>query len=235
MRLHSFLKSLTDAEGHVDTLFVIIEYIGVVAFTVSGAMVAIHREADLFGVVFLSVMTAFCGGILRDLCLGITPPSFFSWQSAPKVAVSITVALTVFVLALIFKRAYVANEVRIDRINNVFDALGLGIFAVLGTDMAIEAGYTAPLIAILMGLVSGIGGGMLRDLFLGTVPFVIRKRVYAVATLLGSATYYVLETYLSLGAYAMLIGVALTFALRMCATIFKWNMPKAINFSDMAQ
>ena len=85
----------------MDILFVIIEYIGVIAFTVSGAMVSIHKEADLFGVVFLSVMTAFCGGIVRDLCLGLTPPSFFSWESAPKVAVSIAVSLAVFCIAAV--------------------------------------------------------------------------------------------------------------------------------------
>lgn len=220
----------------MDILFVIIEYIGVIAFTVSGAMVSIHKEADLFGVVFLSVMTAFCGGIVRDLCLGLTPPAFFSWESAPKVAVSIAVSLAVFCIAAWKKRSYVENEIRMDRINNVFDALGLGIFAVLGTGVAISAGHTAPFIAILMGMLSGIGGGVFRDLCLGTIPFVIKKRVYAVATLLGSSVYYVLAVVLSVSRFwAMAVGVLLTFALRMCATVFKWNMPKAIRFSELSQ
>ena len=218
----------------MDLLFTVIEYIGVIAFTVSGAMVSIRKEADLFGVLFLSVMTAFCGGIIRDICLGMTPPAFFSEAAAPKVITSIAVALAVFLIALIFKKAYVANEERIDKINNVFDALGLGIFAVTGTNIALAAGHTAPFIAILMGLVSGIGGGMFRDLALGSVPFVIKKRVYAVATILGASLYYVLAVVINVGEfYAMLAGVLSTFTLRMCATVFKWNMPKAIRFSEI--
>ncbi len=217
----------------MDLLFVIIEYIGIIAFTVSGAMVAIRKEADLFGVVFLSVMTAFCGGIVRDLCLGITPPSFFVAAGA-KVIVSISVAVAVFFVAMLFKKQYIANEERIDSINNIFDALGLGIFAVCGTQIAIEAGQTSPFIAILMGLITGIGGGMFRDLSLGSVPFVIRKRIYAVATIAGAGLYYIMFVLFEAGAFAStLAGVLITFVLRICATVFKWNMPKAIKFSEL--
>ena len=216
----------------MDILFVILEYIGVIAFSVSGAMVSIHREADLFGVVFLSVMTAFGGGIVRDLCLGITPPSFFV-NSGIKVTVSIFTAVAVFVTAAVLKKRYVRGEERINAINNIFDAIGLGIFAVCGTEIAIGAGADGAFIAIVMGLITGIGGGIFRDLCLGTVPFVIRKRVYAVATLAGSTTYYILAAVLGVSAfYATLAGVAVTFTLRMCATVFKWNMPKAIRFSE---
>jgi len=217
----------------VELVFTVMEYIGIVAFTVSGAMVSIHKEADLFGVVLLSVMTAFGGGIIRDICLGITPPSFFSLATLPKVGVSIFTALAVFFIAMIFKRSYVKSEAKIDAINNVFDALGLGIFAVHGTEIAIVSGNSAPLVAILMGLLTGIGGGMFRDLSLSTVPFIIRKRVYAVATITGASVYYVLIEVLKLGSFpSMLLGILTTFILRICATVFKWNMPKAIRFSE---
>ena len=123
----------------MNTLFVIIEYIGVISFTVSGAMVSIRKEADLFGVVLLSVMTAFFGGIVRDLCLGITPPGFFV-KSGIKVFVSICTALLVFALAAIFKKGFVKNEEKVNALNNIFDAAGLGIFAVLGVQMTVDAG-----------------------------------------------------------------------------------------------
>ena len=119
-------------------------------------MVSIRKEADLFGVVFLSVMTAFFGGIMRDLCLGITPPNFFV-NSGIKVLVSVGTAILVFVLASLFKKGYVKNEARIDKLNNVFDAAGLGIFAVFGVQMSVDAGQPSPFIAIALGLISGIG------------------------------------------------------------------------------
>ena len=217
----------------MDLIFTVMEYIGTVAFSVSGAMVAIHKEADLFGVLLLSLFTAFGGGIIRDLCLGITPPSFFSPDSFPKVAISLGAAIIVFLIALIFKHTYVKNEQKINSINNVFDALGLGIFAVYGTQISIVSGNTSPFIAILMGLLTGVGGGMLRDLSLGTVPFIIKKRVYAVATIFGASVYYVLVAVLQISSvWATLAGVLSTFILRICATVFKWNMPKAIRFSE---
>ena len=217
----------------MELIFTVMEYIGIIAFTISGAMVSIHNEADLFGVMLLSLLTAFGGGIIRDLCLGITPPSFFSYLSFPKVAVSLLTAVIVFLIALIFKHLYVDNERRIKSINNIFDALGLGIFAVHGTQIAINSGNTAPFIAIMMGLLTGVGGGMLRDVALGSVPFIIKKRVYAVATVTGSAVYYILIELLHVGSFiSMLAGVIIVFVLRICATVFKWNMPKAIRFSE---
>lgn len=216
----------------MNTLFVIIEYIGIISFTVSGAMVSIRKEADLFGVVLLSVMTAFFGGIVRDLCLGITPPGFFV-KSGIKVFVSICTALLVFALAAIFKKGFVKNEEKVNALNNIFDAAGLGIFAVLGVQMTVDAGQNSAFIAIVLGLLSGIGGGMFRDIALGTIPFVIKKRVYAVACICGAAVYYFLSAVLDVRVFwSMLLGVLVTFTMRMCATIFKWNMPKAIRFSD---
>jgi len=216
-------------------VFTLIEYIGIIAFSVSGAMVAIDKEADIVGVLLMSIVTSFGGGILRDLILGYTPPRFFVDFGWEIFAAAIS-SLAVFFAAAIFKRKYVENERNIDRINNVFDAVGLGIFASYGTSIVIEAGFSSPFIAIAVGgFISSCFGGICRDLALNDIPFVIRKRIYAIASVAGSVVYYVLFMCLSVDSvWATVMGVLVTFVLRMCATAFKWNMPKAIDFEALS-
>jgi uncharacterized membrane protein YeiH len=219
----------------MDIIFQVIEYVGIIAFAVSGAMVAIDKEADLVGVFLMAIVTSFGGGILRDVMLGHNPPRFFV-DFGIEIAIASVTALIVFLAAVIFKRKYVENENNIGRINNIFDAIGLGIFASYGTGIVIEAGYTSPFIAITLGgFISSCFGGICRDLALNDIPFVIRKRIYALASVAGSTAYYVLFMYFSVdGVWATLIGILTTFVLRMCATAFKWNMPKAIDFEALA-
>lgn len=217
----------------MDIFFLILEYIGIVAFSVSGAMVAIDKEADYVGVLLMSLTTSFSGGIMRDLFLGATPPKFFT-SLQPQVAICVTASVAVIVLAAVFKRGFVRNEKRIAAVNNIVDAVGLGVFSVSGTKIAVELGFSSPLIAISMGIITAVGGGLTRDLILRDIPFIIRKRVYAVASLIGAAVYYILAVHLkadevvSLGA-----GVLAAFTLRLLATVFKWNIPKAINFATL--
>ena len=173
----------------MDIFFTIIEYIGIVAFSVSGAMIAIDREADIVGVLILALTTTFGGGILRDILLGKVPPRFFT-EYQIEVLICLASALSVFIFAAIFKRTFLEEERRIGFVNNFFDAAGLGIFAVYSVKLAIDAGYTDPFIAISMGVIASVGGGLMRDLILRDIPFIIRKHVYLVAALLGSATYY---------------------------------------------
>ena len=217
----------------METLLTILEFAGIVAFSVSGAMVAIDKEADLVGVIILALVTSFGGGIMRDLFLGNTPPAFFT-EYTVQIIVCVSVALAVFFCAAIFKRKYVNQENHINAINNIVDALGLGIFAVAGAAIAYEAGESSPLIVISMGIISSVGGGLVRDLILRDIPFIIRKRIYVLAALAGAVTYYLLFFVVELTAiWSMLIGALVTFALRVLATIFKWNMPKAIKFSEL--
>ena len=217
----------------MDTALLIIEYIGIVAFAVSGAMVAIDKEADYFGVVLLSLITCFAGGIMRDLLLGSVPPRFFT-EFAPFILTCVISSVAVIIFATLFKRVFVEYETRINAVNNIIDASALGLFSVSGVMISVEAGYSSPLIAISMGLISSVGGGLLRDLMLGDIPFIIRKRIYAVASLFGASICYVLYVTLSLSyVVAAIAGILLTFLLRLLATIFKWNMPKAIDFKKL--
>ena len=220
----------------MEILLLIIEFIGVISFAAAGAMVAISKETDLFGVVFLSVITCFGGGLLRDTIASEDLPIFFT-DMKMHIIVCIFVSLAVFVIAKRFKRQYVENEERVEKINNVLDALGLGVFAAAGTGMYIEEGA---LVALIFGMLSSVGGSILRDTMLREIPFVLRKRVYAVATLAGSGTYYLIDRVImepseASQVVATVACITVIFVIRMCATHYRWNMPKAIIFSEMAE
>ena len=223
-----------------DILLLIIHYIGIISFSAAGAMVAIDREHDLFGVVFLGVITCFGGGLTRDImcgqAIGLTLPAFFTnlWNDG-SVLISIATGVIIFILAMIFKRAYVREEAHVEKINNVLDALGIGVFSGAGCASYISAG---PVVAITMGLITSIGGGLIRDMILNDVPFVLWKRIYAIACLVGASLYYLFAVViLPDKAYghlvAMIICLTATFTIRMCATAFKWNMPHAIDFASL--
>ena len=215
----------------MDIFLLIVEYVGIVAFAVSGAMVAIDKEADLFGVVMMAIITSFAGGIFRDLLLGITPPRFFTHYGLMVLIVAVS-AVVVFIFAAAMKQYYVNNRSHMAAIINVFDAAGLGIFAVAGVAISIETVGNNPYIAITMGLITGVLGGSIRDVCLGTIPFIIRKRIYAIAVIAGSVVYYVLYVLTPIGVvWSTFAAAIVTFSLRILATVFKWNMPKAIIFS----
>lgn len=207
--------------------FKICEVVGTVAFAVSGAMVAIDKKADLFGVLFIAVITTFGGGMTRDVLIGLTPPTVFS--SAPYVLLAMGSALAVFIIAGILKDNYIRNELKIENINNIFDAIGLGAFAVMGARSAIHAGYNGTFLIITMGMITAIGGGLLRDMMLREIPFVLKKRIYALAAIFGAAVYLMLYRLNVDDSICIAAGVAAVFMLRILATIFKWKLPKAIN------
>ena len=208
-----------------------IEILGVIAFSISGAMIAIRRKTDLFGVILLAIITAHGGGLTRDVIFSFSPPAIFGlkWY----ILICVIVAIIVFLFARKFSHTYLENELRIEHINDIFDALGLGVFAVIGVKVAIEQGHSKDaLICITCGLLTGICGGMLREVLTNNTPFVLVKRIYAVAALLGASVYYVLYVYGSAihinETFAIIVGVAVTFILRILAMTFKWNMPIAI-------
>ena len=209
----------------------VLEVIGVIAFSISGAMVAIRRKTDLFGVILLAIITTLGGGLTRDVILGFSPPGFFSMKSY--ILISAVVAVIVFMFARKFSHTYLENEQNIERINDIYDALGLGIFAVMGVKVAFDHGHTNDaLICITCGLLTGICGGMLRDVLTNYTPFVLVKRIYALAALAGSSVYYLLHIYGEFininDGLALIIGLSVTFILRILAMTFKWNMPIAI-------
>ena len=206
----------------MDEIMFVLELIGAAAFAVSGAMVAIEKRADIFGILFLAVTTALGGGVIRDVLIGRIPPVMFAsyWY----LLISVVAALAVFIDAYLRSEKYKLHLDKLDAVNNIFDAIGLAVFTVSGMNAAMPVSDNVILV-LFVGMCTGVGGGMLRDVMTNTMPKVLRKRVYAVASLLGGGLYYAMyalgvNQIVSLGC-----GMLLIFSLRLFATIFKWNLP----------
>ena len=206
----------------MDEIMFVLELIGAAAFAVSGAMVAIEKRADIFGILFLAVTTALGGGVIRDVLIGRIPPVMF--VSYWYLLISVVAALAVFIDAYLRSEKYKLHLDKLDAVNNIFDAIGLAVFTVSGMNAAMPVSDNVILV-LFVGMCTGVGGGILRDVMTNTMPKVLRKRVYAVASLLGGGLYYAMyalgvNQIVSLGC-----GMLLIFALRLFATIFKWNLP----------
>lgn len=212
---------------YTDLIVQCFETAGTVAFAISGAMVAIDKQVDLFGVLFLGMTTALGGGAIRDVLLGQCPPTMFS--NYAYVTLALATALTVFIFARILRERYLHKEALIEQINNVFDALGLGVFTVVGAELTISAGYgDNGFLVVFLGMTTAVGGGILRDLLLREIPFVLKKRIYALAAICGALTYYLGQLAGCPEPVRLFVGLGTTFVLRLLATWFKWNLPKAL-------
>ncbi|MBQ8575208.1 MAG: trimeric intracellular cation channel family protein [Clostridia bacterium] len=208
-----------------ELIYFIVEIIGTVAFATSGAMVAINKRVDIFGVLVLSSITALGGGAIRDLLIGALPPRMFS--DYRYVMVAVIVSTFVFIIAYIFRERYQQKAKAVDSVNNIFDAIGLGLFTVTGVQVAIESGFKMNgILAVCLGVITGIGGGVLRDVMLREIPFVLKKRIYALASIAGGTVYYNLYLVGIERTRAIVIAVLVTFVIRVLATIFKLDLPK---------
>lgn len=204
--------------------FHLFDLLGTAAFAISGAMVACKKKADLFGVLFLAVITSMGGGMTRDLMLGINPPALFSNRT--DLTVTVVMALIVFLLVRYFSDFYYKEEATVEYINNFIDAIGLGMFAVTGCQICIDEGYgTNWFLVNCMAMTTACGGGLLRDIILNEIPFILTKHIYAVAAIAGSVTYCTLY-YTDHGeTVAMSMGICVTFVLRWLSTKYHWNLP----------
>ncbi len=211
----------------MELAFYILEIVGTIAFAVSGAMVAIERRLDLFGVVFLGVITAVGGGMIRDILIGSFPPKMF--VNMEYVLISCCVSLVVFLAAFFAGHIYFQKVKLIDTVNNIFDAIGLGAFSVTGTRIGISAGYADNVfMCVFLGMLTGIGGGLLRDMMSRSIPFVLQKRIYAVAAIAGAGLYYLLYYFKVSDAAAIFSAVGAICLIRILATYYEWNLPVAI-------
>ncbi len=201
--------------------------IGTVAFACSGAMVAIKKNLDLLGIIVLGVTTAVGGGMLRDLLIGITPPTLFVNPVYVMMAF-----LSVVVLFLIVKYGRVTIEMMeslwYERVMNLMDAVGLGAFTVVGIDAAVNAGFGEyHFLMIFLGVITGVGGGILRDMMAGVTPAVLKKHVYACASLAGAVSYVGLMNVLD-SDWDMILSALLVVVIRVLARHYKWNLPRAL-------
>ena len=204
---------------------VIAETIGIIAFAISGALVGIKKHFDIFGVVVLGVITAVGGGAIRDIILGINPPSMF--VNPIYVLIAFITSVFAFLCALILTVKFKKRKKFFLELVNFFDAIGLGVFAVTGCNTAILNGhFENPFLSIFVGVITGIGGGMLRDILAMRVPFVLYKDIYASAGIIGASIFYVMSCYsLKMGISATCAIIATIF-IRMIATYYNLRLPK---------
>ncbi len=200
----------------------ILEIIGTIAFAVSGAVVGIQKKMDIFGVCILGLTASVGGGILRDLILNITPPAAFQ---------NPVFALTALLVSILFFVPAVRNAFEhrkfYEALILVMDSIGLGLFTVVGVQVATAAMPKRNLFLItFVGVLTGVGGGLLRDVFAGNTPYIFIKHFYACASIIGAWTCALLWP-LTGSAAAMIAGAAVTVILRLLAARFRWSLPRA--------
>ncbi len=194
-------------------MLLVLDLLGVAVFAASGALAAVHARLDVFGVIVLATVTALGGGIVRDVLLGVPPATVRQW---PYLVVPAVVGLLVF--------RWHPAVARLRRGVQLADAFGLALFVVTGTSVALAAGAPA-ITATLVGVLTGVGGGVLRDVLLNEIPMVLRREIYAlaaaggaVAVVAGDAAGWP-ELPVALGAAALVAGV------RVLALWRRWNAP----------
>lgn len=198
-----------------DVIYEALQLAGILAFALSGALVGVRRNLDILGVVVVGAATGTGGGILRDMLLGVHPPvSFLHW---PNLAVAIAGSLVVFFVH--------PGLSRIRYFEVVFDAFGLGLFSANGAALAFASGQT-PITAVLVGTIAAIGGGVIRDVLVNTVPGVLTRELYAVSALIGAGLAVGVA---ALGAgvnVASVIGGTVAIGLRLTSVARGWHLPR---------
>lgn len=208
-----------------DILFFAAEIIGTIAFSVAGSLVAIRRELDIFGTVVVGGVTAVGGGCIRDVLLGNLPPTMFK---VPVYAiVAVVVSCIVFLAEYLLPAEKVLASKQYEFTVNIFDALGLAIFVVVGINSAINCGHgDNAFLSICVGVLTGVGGGVMRDLFVKTVPMILRKQVYALPAIIGGVIYYYMNNAEINEIICVVTTVVFVMTVRILAAILKWNLPK---------
>ncbi|MBO5293162.1 MAG: TRIC cation channel family protein [Lachnospiraceae bacterium] len=204
-----------------------IEMAGTAAFALSGAMTAIRRKFDLFGVMILGITTAVCGGLTRDIILGITPPAMFR---QPVYVITAAVCSLLLFCGIRIRRDILKTRRKelYKQVLNILDAVGLGAFTVIGINTACEAGFgDNGFLLAAVGTITGVGGGLLRDIMAQEPPQIFVKHIYAVASIAGALVCILLRKYISMD-LAMCSGAAVVVLIRLLAAHFQWDLPKAI-------
>ncbi|MGA9871491.1 MAG: trimeric intracellular cation channel family protein [Rhodococcus sp. (in: high G+C Gram-positive bacteria)] len=194
----------------------VLGFVGIAAFAASGALIGVRKRLDLFGVCVVGITTGIGGGIIRDLLLGIHPPT--SLDQWPNLAVALAASLIVFVAHPVIDRVW--------RGVLLFDAFGMGLFASTGAAIALASGGSS-LSACLIGATTAVAGGVIRDVLVNEVPLLLRRDLYAVPALLGSAVVAIVEGSGWPNNVGLVIGTVAATGLRVLALWRRWNLPIA--------
>lgn len=209
----------------MDFMMNFLETLGTIAFAVSGAIEAMKKQMDLLGVIVLGMVTAIGGGVIRDIVTGEIPPIAF--QNPTQAKVAIVVSVVVFFLAMFLTRHDILTNVSwANAVLFISDAMGLAAFTILGIRFVQERiGNDNFALLLFVGVITGVGGGLLRDIFAGNVPYIFRKHIYATASIFGALMYLWLDKILS-ELWAVFFSMVCIIVVRILASHFKWNLPR---------
>lgn len=205
------------------SLFLIIDILGTIAFAVSGALTAMKKRMDVFGIFIIAFVTAVGGGTLRDLLIDAN----ITWMRNLTFVYVITVAV---VLAIIFRRklGYVRRSLFL------FDTIGIALYTIVGVEKGIAANFP-PLICVALGTMSACFGGVIRDILCNEIPVIFRKNIYATACILGGITYFLLlKTTLSSDVVVIISG-SMVITIRLLAVTFNWSLPSIYKKNEVAE
>ncbi|CQR70796.1 hypothetical protein SOV_43140 [Sporomusa ovata DSM 2662] len=196
------------------TAWSVFEVMGIVAFAVSGALTGIQKKLDVFGVLVLAITTAIGGGVLRDVIIGNTPPLTFRDPTFLIISAMATIGVF-FTYRWLDRFKYTIQ---------IFDAIGLGAFTATSANLAIEHNLDSLFIVTTVAVITGIGGSVMRDVFVKEIPYVFRQEVYAITTIVGAMVFYYAQTYY-VGNLPLYLCFCITTGLRLCCIKYGWNFP----------
>lgn len=213
----------------MNTFIAIIEIAGIVVFAISGAMTGIKKNMDLFGVIILGLVTAVGGGIARDIIIGSLPPVICCDPMYAVIAVITSVI--VFIIEMLLERKYIVIPEKLDKkqvydfLMTSVDSIGLGVFSVIGVQTAYSVSPNYNLFTIIcVGVLTGVGGGVARDILAGDIPYIFVKHVYACASLAGVLVCALLWNIYG-EQYSMIAGAFVIIIIRFLSAHFRWEFP----------
>lgn len=210
----------------MELFIILMEIIGTIAFAISGAMVAVKKNMDILGIVILGITTSVGGGIIRDIILGNTPPQVFKNPTYPLIA--FVTSLVVFLFLYVYKKKNGHEKLKkwYEKSLIVFDAIGLGIFTTVGISVAVQENVkNSWFLYLFVGVITGVGGGILRDILADDTPYILVKHVYACASIIGAIICILLWNIVG-KTISMFVGTVAVIIIRLLAAHYKWNLPK---------
>ena len=206
----------------MDFLWLLFDIIGTIAFAISGALLGIQRRMDIFGILILALVTAIGGGIVRDVMVGRIPPT--SLQTGLYISITLITVGIIFIMYRYGWNRYIEGK-GATKVYLTADALGLASFTVTGATIGITVDPGNLVLTVVLGVITAVGGGIIRDILAHRTPSVLKEEVYALPALLGSIIYYVVcgIGHQIMASYATFLIV---FIIRMVALEYHWNLPR---------
>lgn len=233
-----FMMYLLKFNSNIDVILYIIEVIGCISFSSSGAIKAIRKKTDILGVWILTLIEIFGGGLLRDLIISNGPPHIFWDEEYLSLALISLIITTIWFLIGYFKKTSVIIDThRHDFWIYILDAIGMSVFVIYGVQIAYnnlpnDISFIGTYVYVItLGVISGVGGGMFRDLFVGEIPMVFKKHFYMTPCIIGALIYSLLYINNVNTILSIIIGICIITILRFFAIVYKWNLPSAKGYN----